>query len=142
MLQVLVLHLHHLCLGELFFQIHHLLLPKEYRLFYLMVLKPAFYPVRERFYGRLREARLSQAALEVLSLVAYKQPLTVERINELRRTSSGSILNQLVRRQLLRMERPADDAKTRLYYTTPRFLQLFGLESLSDLPEAHDLDQM
>ncbi len=72
---------------------------------YRMRLRDDFSRVRNKFYGRSRRAKLSQAAIEVLSLVAYHEPLTAEEVNRLRDTSSGSILSQLVRRQLLKLQR-------------------------------------
>jgi len=108
---------------------------------YRLVLKPDFYAVRDKFYGRLRETRLSQAAVEVLAVVAYHEPLTVQQVNDLRGTPSGSVLSQLVRRQLLRLDRGSDKAQPPRYSTTKRFLDLFGLDSLGDLPRSQDVDQ-
>lgn len=108
---------------------------------YRMVLRDEFSGLRDRFYGRLRQARLSPAAIEVLATVAYNQPLTRDQVNEYRRVGSGSILAQLVRRQLLRMERRAEKPRAPYYYTTQRFLELFELESLDDLPRRQELDK-
>jgi len=94
--------------------------------------------LRDRFYGRLREARLSQAAIDVLALVAYQQPLTGEKISRLRGRPSNPVLSQLVRRGLLRIERPETKARAPLYYTTDRFLRLFNLQSLDDLPRSEE----
>ena len=96
--------------------------------------------MRNRFYGRVREATLSQAAIDILALVAYNQPITNERVSRLRGHPSGSILAQLVRRQLLRIERPDEMPRTPIYHTTPRFLALFGLESLEELPRSQELE--
>jgi segregation and condensation protein B len=108
---------------------------------YRLSLRDEFARVRDKFYGKVRQARLSQAAIEVLSAVAYHESLTAEEVSKLRGTPSGQILAQLVRRQLLRLE--AGDKKSRRarYYTTERFLELFGLESLADLPRSQDLEQ-
>jgi len=99
-----------------------------------MILREEFERVRQRFYARVREARLSQSAIDVLSVVAYRQPIRGEEIDELRGTKSGAALAQLVRRQLLSIERPADFPRRPLYRTTDRFLRLYGLASLDDLP--------
>ncbi len=106
-----------------------------------MTLLDEFERVRDRFYGRVREARLSQAAVEVLAVVAYNQPVTSERIRELRGTQSGAVLNQLVRRKLLRVERGDEKPRKAEYYVTQRFLDLFGLSTLDDLPRSEDLNQ-
>ncbi len=108
---------------------------------YRLSLARAFYPLRDKFYGRVREARLSQAAIEVLAIVAYQQPLTAEDVARMRGTPSGHILSQLVRRQLLRIERNQRKPRVALYYTAARFLDLFGLESLEDLPQSEELDR-
>lgn len=108
---------------------------------YRMSLHGPFHSIRNRFYGRVREARLSQAALDVLAILAYRQPIVAEEVSRLRGTPSGHILSQLVRRQLLRIERPEDKRGPVTYHTTDRFLDLFGLESLEDLPQSEELDQ-
>lgn len=105
---------------------------------YRMVLRPEFHSLRDNFYGRIKAARLSQSAIDVLSVVAYKQPLTREEVDRLRGRPSGGILAQLVRRRLLRIERPESKPRSTHYYTTERFLELFGLESLRDLPKSPD----
>lgn len=106
-----------------------------------MQLLDSFNRVRDRFYGRVREARLSQAAVEVLAAVAYNQPTTSDQIKELRGTASGAVLNQMVRRKLLRVERTEEKPKKTEYYVTQRFLDLFGLDSINDLPRSEDLNQ-
>jgi segregation and condensation protein B len=106
---------------------------------YRLRLREEFSRIRNKFYGRVRRARLSQAAIEVLSLVAYNEPLGLDDINRLRGTSSGPILGQLVRRQLLQLARTGEKRRG-VYSTTPRFLELFGLHSLADLPRSQDLD--
>lgn len=105
---------------------------------YRMALRAEFGSLRDRFYGRVKAAKLSQAAIDVLAIVAYKQPMTREAVDQLRGKPSGGLLSQLVRRQLLRIERTEQKPRTTLFYTTDRFLQLFGLESLKDLPKSQD----
>jgi segregation and condensation protein B len=105
---------------------------------YRLALADEFHRIRDRFYGKVRQARLSQAAIEVLALVAYNGPLTSEQVNQMRGTSSGAILSQLVRRQLLALDRSDPEYRRGRYMTTARFLQLFGLESLDELPRSDD----
>jgi segregation and condensation protein B len=105
---------------------------------YQMVLRDEFHSLRDRFYGRTKAAKLSQAAIDVLAIVAYRQPLTREAVDELRAKPSGALLTQLVRRGLLRMERPDTKPRVPHYRTTDRFLQLFGLESPDELPQTPD----
>lgn len=97
--------------------------------------------IREKFLGKVRQSRLSPAAVEVLSLVAYRGPMSRDEVNRLRGTPSGAILSQLVRRQLLAVERGPDQPRRAVYQTTQRFLELFGLASLDDLPRSQDLDK-
>lgn len=108
---------------------------------YRLTLRPEYDRLRDKFYGRTRQARLSQAAIEVLAAVAYHEPATAEEINKLRGTASGPVLAQLVRRQLVRLERNEENPRRPVYWTTERFLGLFGLSSLSDLPRSSELEQ-
>ena len=108
---------------------------------YRLLLRKPFYPLRDRFRGRIRQARLSQTAIDILAIVAYQQPLTSEQINAVRGKSSSHVLSQLVHRGLLRIERLPGKRPTSQYYTTDRFLKLFGLETLADLPQSEELDR-
>lgn len=107
---------------------------------YRLALRPEFNRLRDKFYGRTRQARLSPAAIEVLAAVAYHEPVTSEEVAQLRGTASGPVLAQLVRRQLLRVERNDASPRRPRYATTPRFLELFGLASLADLPRGRELE--
>jgi len=107
---------------------------------YRMTLREAFRPLREKFYGKLREAKLSQPAIDVLSLVAYRQGVTREEVDEIRGKPSGPILNQLVRRQLLRVQYDTENRRLKRYITTDRFLRIFGLATLDDLPQPQSLE--
>jgi segregation and condensation protein B len=110
---------------------------------FVLALKPRFRGVIDKLYGTTREARLSLAAVDVLSLVAYRQPATKEEIDSLRGAESGALLRQLVRRGLIAViQRPDADQRMVSYGTTPKFLELFGLTSLEDLPRTQDLQQM
>lgn len=106
---------------------------------YVLALKPQFRGVWERLLGGPREARLGAPAVEVLSLIAYRQPLAKADVDALRGADSGSVLRQLVRLGLIAVAArgTADDPAVR-YATTPRFLSLFGLGSLDDLPRLGD----
>ena len=108
---------------------------------YRFALTEEFEPIRNKFYGRIKQVQLSPAAIEVLAAVAYNEPLTADDVNRLRGTSSGPVLTQLVRRQLLRIERAAEEPRAPRYFTTERFLNLFGVKSLAELPRTLDLDR-
>jgi len=107
---------------------------------YRMTLRKPFARIRQKFYGRLRRSRLSVAAIEVLALVAYRQPLTIDQVSKARGKSSGQILAQLVRRGLVRVERVTTPRRITRYHTTRRFLDLFGLESLGDMPQSEEVE--
>jgi len=123
-----------------------------------LALRSEFSAVRDRYQRRIRAARLSPAAIEVLAMVAYRGPLTAEEISRLRGTPSGHVLRQLVQRQLLRIERPEKSgvggresgsqesgdgsrgkSRKAVYHTTERFLAVFGLASLGDLPKSEEV---
>jgi segregation and condensation protein B len=106
---------------------------------YRLVLRSEFERVRDKFYGRVKEARLSGAALEVLSVLAYNQPATAQHLTELRGAPCGAALSTLVRRKLVALNRAAGPNESPGYTTTDRFLTLFGLESLAALPRSEEL---
>jgi segregation and condensation protein B len=113
---------------------------------YRLALLPEFESVRNKYYGYgPKEVKLSQDVLEVLSLVAYKQPITRSRMEELGKENPGPALRQLLQRELIRIDRPHGQESSQskhdpAYVTTPRFLSLFGLGSLRELPVAEDLE--
>jgi segregation and condensation protein B len=109
---------------------------------FVMALRPKYDPIRERLIGAPREARLSRAAIDVLALVAFRQPIARPEIDSQRGSDSAAIVRQLVRLGLIVAE-PAKEGQTEAAYsTTPRFLELFGLNSLDDLPRTMDLQQV
>lgn len=89
----------------------------------------------EKILIKKRKKSLSQAALEVLSIIAYKQPITKIEIEEIRGVKSDSVLSGLLENELIyesgRLEKIG---KPILYSTTDKFLVEFGLKSLKDLP--------
>ena len=107
---------------------------------YQMGLRPEFEHVQDRFYGRVRHAKLSQLAVDVLSVVAYNQPVSREEVDALLNHTQPThrILNQLVRRDLVARRNAEDQPKRKEYVTTDRFLDLFQLSELSDLPRSED----
>lgn len=79
--------------------------------------------------------RLSTAAYETLAIVAYQQPVTRSKIEEIRGVNSDGVISNLELRDLVReVGRGTGPGQPRLFGTTIRFLQLLGLESLDDLP--------
>lgn len=95
--------------------------------------------VIEHFLGLELTTRLSQAALEVLAIIAYMQPITRPQVDQIRGVNSDGALRTLLSKGLLeeigRMETPG---RPILYGTTPMFLQHFGLSELLELPPLAD----
>jgi segregation and condensation protein B len=96
---------------------------------------PEAAPVVEQFVLASRHMRLTKAALETLSIVAYKQPVTRHQISGIRGVSSEGVLRALVDRGLVaEVGREETPGRPVLYGTTPEFLERLGLPSLSALP--------
>ncbi|MCY2983705.1 MAG: SMC-Scp complex subunit ScpB [Planctomycetota bacterium] len=109
---------------------------------YHMQLAPELNLVRDRFYGKVKETQLTQAAIDCLSLVAYQPGATRDSIEKQWNQPAAGMLSTLVRKGLLRIEkRPAGDGSGEgsHYFTTDRFLEIIGLESLEDLPSSEDI---
>ncbi len=91
------------------------------------------------FYKKLvmeEESVLSQAALETLAIVAYNQPITRVKIDEIRGISSGHMIRKLISKNLIREVGKSEEAgRPSLYGVTNDFLDYFGLSSIGDLPE-------
>lgn len=87
------------------------------------------------FHRQLRKARLSKSALEILAVIAYEQPISRVRVDELRQASSESAIRTLLDRRLIKVSGREDGpGRPFLYKTTEGFLEVFGLASLKDLP--------
>lgn len=111
---------------------------------YKMKLSDDLADVQNHYFGRNRPAKLSQGAIDVLAIVAYNQPVTRKQVEKIRSRPSGSVLSQLVKRELVSLN--ADEkSKEKTFETTDRFLELFGLGSLEDLPQTSvvsDLEEL
>lgn len=91
--------------------------------------------MRNPFYGQVREVKLAQPVIDVLALVAYHQPVSKREIEKLLGAPCGGSLSQLLRRNLIALTKEPAPVGA-VYRTTPRFLDLFDLESLDDLPRS------
>lgn len=102
---------------------------------YRLTLRDDFERIRNKVYGQgPKEVKLSQEAIEILAVVAYRQPISDSEIEELGKPGCGPILRQLLRRELIAVKRQPDKPRDVSYQTTPRFLSLFGIRSLDELP--------
>ena len=100
---------------------------------------PAFHDQVEAYVMSWDTRRLSQAALETLSVIAYHQPVTREGVRAIRGVNSEGVISTLVDKGLVReVGRESGRSQAILYGTTQTFLEHFGLRSLKDLP---DLEQ-
>ncbi|VDG20511.1 SMC-Scp complex subunit ScpB [Lactiplantibacillus mudanjiangensis] len=102
---------------------------------YRLATKATVAPVLKKYFEAPLTTSLSQASLEVLAIIAYRQPLTRIEIDEIRGVQSGSTIQKLVLRQLVtETGRLNEPGRPILYGTTELFLDYFGLKSLDDLP--------
>jgi segregation and condensation protein B len=107
---------------------------------YRLELRSEYEKLRQRVYGSgPREVKLSQDILEVLALVAYQQPISQPEVESHGKQNAGNLLRQLLRRDLVSIQRGEGGRKDVRYLTTPRFLQVFGLGNLDELPQPDDL---
>lgn len=87
--------------------------------------------------------RLSQAALESLAIIAYKQPITKPELESIRGVNSDYIINTLLEKNLITISgREETIGRPLLYTTTSEFLKYFGLNNLSDLPKPREIDEI
>lgn len=90
-----------------------------------------------------RPLRLSRAALETLSVIAYKQPTTRAEVEQVRGVDAGATVKSLVERKLVRIAGHREvPGRPMLYATTKRFLEVFGLAKLEDLPTLREIDEL
>ena len=87
--------------------------------------------------------RLSQAALETLAIIAYKQPITKPEIEAIRGVNSDYMINTLLEKNLITIKGRAETiGRPLLYVTTDTFLIYFGLNKLSDLPKPREIEEI
>lgn len=94
----------------------------------------------QRLCTPIKEKRLSQAAMEVLAIIAYRQPVTKGEVDSIRGVKSDRVLEGLIRKELVKeCGRSSVIGRPILYGTTSSFLSQFGFETLEDLPEIEDI---
>jgi len=107
---------------------------------YLLATQPEYDPYIRKFLRVDRKNRLSPAAMETLSTVAYHQPITLAEISALRGVDSTHSLKTLLQKRLVKIVgRKKSPGKPLIYRTSNRFLSYFGLESLKDLPSETEI---
>jgi segregation and condensation protein B len=101
-----------------------------------------FGPWVRKFHDR-NQVRLSQAGLETLAIVAFKQPITRAEIDSIRGVNSGGVMNHLLELNMIRIVGRSDGVgKPHLFGTTKEFLVHFGLRGLADLPKPRELEEL
>lgn len=105
-----------------------------------MMTLPAYNTWLTKLLRTRQESKLSQAAMETLAIVAYKQPCTRADIEAIRGVAAGDMLNRLREANLVKIVGRAEDlGRPLLYGTTRHFLEIFGLAALEDLPQVEAL---
>jgi segregation and condensation protein B len=103
---------------------------------YQILTMPEFGEVLKRFHQKEADAKLTKAALETLSIIAYKQPILRADIEAIRGVACGETIRSLMEKHLVKIAGRAEEpGRPILYGTTKRFLELFGLNSLKELPQ-------
>src|SRR5688500_8459181 len=107
---------------------------------YQIMTLPDFAPYLERFATVPQSSKLSQAALEALAVIAYRQPIDRSEIEEIRGVASSGVLRTLQDRALIDVVGRGEGlGRPMLYGTTAKFLEHFGFRSLDDLPRQEEL---
>ncbi|HVU88330.1 MAG TPA: SMC-Scp complex subunit ScpB [Pirellulales bacterium] len=105
-----------------------------------LMTRPSFGGWLRKLYPTGAMTRLSAPAIETLAVVAYRQPVVRAEVESIRGVQCGEMLRQLMDRDLVRIVGKSHDlGRPFLYGTTPRFLRIFGLRHLDDLPRAREL---
>ena len=98
--------------------------------------------VRKLFQGK-RKSRLSQAALETLSVIVYKQPVSKPEVAHIRGVNCDAVIKTLLERKLVTLAGRADGpGRPLLYRTTKEFLKYFGINKLDDLPKPREIEEL
>ncbi|MFB6346111.1 MAG: SMC-Scp complex subunit ScpB [bacterium] len=108
-----------------------------------MTTRSRHYPFLKKLFGEQTLARLSDAAIETLVIVAYHQPITRSEAEAIRGVNCQSVLNTLLEKNFIRISGRRDEIGRPIEYsTTDRFLDYFGLNSLNDLPDEDEIESL
>lgn len=110
---------------------------------YQLLSKKEYHIYIEKLLQETRKPRFSKAAMETLSIIAYKQPITRLEIEHIRGVDCSGVVKNLLDKGLINIKgRDEGLGRALLYVTTPVFLEIFGLDSLKDLPTLDELAQL
>ncbi|MCF6154113.1 MAG: SMC-Scp complex subunit ScpB [Candidatus Brocadia sp.] len=108
---------------------------------YQLFTKPEYYEWIAKLRKKSGETKLSQAALETLAIIAYKQPILRANLEAIRGVQSGQIIRLLMEKDLVKVVgRDESLGHPLLYGTTKKFLEYFGLKDIKDLPKVEELE--
>ncbi|MBB6478797.1 SMC-Scp complex subunit ScpB [Spirochaeta isovalerica] len=104
--------------------------------------KEELWSILKDHYGKKNDEKLSRAAMETLSIIAYSQPLTKTEVENIRGVSADNMIRLLIRKGLVKEVGKKDvPGKPLLYGTTSEFLKAFRLNSIADLPKLDEQDR-
>lgn len=107
---------------------------------YRLMTRPEHAPVIAAMHRARATTRLSRPALETLSIIAYRQPVTRAELEAIRGVACGEVLRSLLDRRMIKIAGRAEElGRPMLYGTTPQFLDAFGLANIKDLPKPEEL---
>ncbi len=110
---------------------------------YQIVTHPRYESWLKKLYRSRQASRLTQKALETLAIIAYKQPITKQEVEEIRGVSVDSVFHTLIERNLITVSgRKKAPGNPLIYNTTKFFLEYFGLKHLKDLPKLKEIDEL
>jgi segregation and condensation protein B len=110
---------------------------------YMLKTRPEFAVWTNKLFEPARTPRLSQPGLETLAVIAYRQPIGRAEIESVRGVAVDGVVATLLERKVIRVAgRSEQPGRPLLYETTPIFLELFGLKSLAELPNADELRRL
>lgn len=108
---------------------------------YQFMTKGAFYPLIEKHLKQKYSKRLTKSALETLSIIAYKQPVTKTEVDSIRGVNSDYAIQKLLNKDLVSIVgRESTPGRPLLYGTSEKFMHHFGLNNIKDLPQLKELD--
>ena len=110
---------------------------------YQILTDPMYHHYIEKIFDRKKKMTLSRPALEALSIVAYKQPLTRSEIESIRGVDCGGVIKTLMERNFIKVNgRSKSPGRPLLFGVTKRFLESFGLNKITDLPKLKELSEL
>lgn len=109
---------------------------------YQFMTKPAFYPIVGQYLKQTTKKRLSRAAMETLSCIAYRQPVTKSDVEKIRGVSCDYAIQKLLEKELVDIKgRSEGPGRALLYGTSDKFMDYFGLKSMNDMPKPKDFKE-